>query len=451
MAHYLKFPAIFLAAALLVGDTASAVVRKALSSSVQEEEEPNGLRTRQPAPQNLPQNRDVEELPQPERDTRDPLVELGLIPSTPPAPPQRVSPVPIDHSYDLQSDGSYDVVGSFLDPDTLGPRSRPAYPYNAPEYFPGHDAEPEEWGDLLELPYVRLGWFADVDATVMLPQVSAHFSSATRLDGVFPGNPVTLSAAKLDWSIMPKLELGYRFEHGLGELRMSYRNISGTGTDPLAGFDTAGLGTLQTNLQVHIVDLDCCYLEFSPHGLPKGVPWVSPLFKIPGRRSLGRRLTNDWFTMPVERRIYFGFRAATLFYDSTGEGDLLRERVTSNFSGAGLHFGFQMNQQFTESLPLFWHARGECSGMFGMVSQTFERTDKLLGLTGAGGPRYDSIGLPTLNVEVGLSWVPNLPDRQSRITVAYQFEQWFSFGEVRPESNASFLLQGVLARYERKF
>ena len=86
--------------------------------------------------------------------------------------------------------------------------------------------------------------------------------------------------------------------------------------------------------------------------------------------------------------------------------------------------------------------------MFGNLAQTFTRTAG--GVTGTNGFKYDAMGVPTMDLEIGLAYVPTWPCRNSRITVGYRYEQWFSWAESN-DSTVSIYFSGIVARAEYKF
>jgi hypothetical protein len=389
-----------------------------------------------------------EELPNPKQDPIEALIKSGVLPPASTEEAQVVVPTTPDHSYEAKSEGAFDAVGSYEDPSVTGPRRRPMYPYGHERYWYGHDANVEGWGDLLELPHVRLGWFADAEATVFRPHVNGSFNSGTHLDGTFPGNPVTLGPGGMDWNFMPKIELGYRFEHGLGELRGAYRYLGASGTDPLPSFDSAGQGTQFTNVRLDIFDFDFYgSLEFNAEGLPR----FFMLLLDPGRLGLGKPATPGLLVPPLEMRWFFGARAVNFTYDTVGRGDLLQEHVGSRFQGAGFHFGIDLNQRLPIAAPLFLHVRTEGAGIYGLMSQQFSRT-VTGGPSASGGFAHDGVGVPVATLELGVAWVPHWPSRDVRVTFAYQYEEWFSWAQTSvTDTNADLILNGMLVRGEWKF
>jgi len=275
------------------------------------------------------------ELPSPTQDPTETLIQAGVLPPASTGESMPAVPGVQEYMYDARSQGAFDAVGTFDDPNTIGPRNRPLYPYGHNNYWYGHDANVEEWTDLMELPHVRLGWFADVEVTAFQPKVRGTFNSQSFLDGTFPGNPVTLGPGTMNGNLMPKFELGYRFEHGLGDLRLAYRRIDASGTDPLAGFDSGGAGTLNTSAKINIIDLDFFgSLEFNAESMPL----IMTLLKSPFRWGLGKPTVRNRLVPPLEMRWFFGARYANFAYDTIGSGNLLFEHVHERFEGGGVPF-----------------------------------------------------------------------------------------------------------------
>jgi hypothetical protein len=340
---------------------------------------------------------------------------------------------------------SFDVVGSYLDrpSPTLG---RPGYPYNNGDIpWEAQDADPESWSDLGELPYVQLGWHANVDTNFYYAKVYNHLRSHTLLDGAFPGDPIDLGIASLDPAISPRIELGYRYERGLGEARFGYQYYGFDGIDTIAGYDPGGLATRTSSTRGHVFDLDLCYLEFNSAGLPLFIP---PLFKVPGRLSLGRRLAPRWFASPLEVRITMGGRGANFYTDSMAVGPTTTDRAMSNFWGGGLHWVFDLDQRVHEDSNLFLHARAEGSGTFGTVHQTFTRTRGGVTASAVEPPQW--LGVPTVGLELGMKYSPDITTRNLRFTAAYHYEQVFSYAQTTA-STLDWGMNGVLFRGEYKY
>lgn len=379
-------------------------------------------------------------LPPPVAD--DPL----LFPPSTPAPAREILSQPVPNWYNRNSPGAYDQAGTQPGQVEVGPR--PMYPYGHDEYWYGHDADVERWGNLLEVPYCRLGWYATVQTNINKPSIGRpSFNSGDLLAGTFPGNPVTLGASDLNWNVSPRLEVGYRYEHGLSEFRVGYQYFNANGSQGLAGFDSSGTGSLRTVVNYNIVDIDMlCTKDLNAESLP----FVPPMVKSGGRAGLGRPLTPNWLIPPLEINWTWGIRLASTFYESTGNGDLRHERVANTFNGVGLHYAMQLNQRLSRRYPVFMHFRAEGSGMYGYLYQTYERVDFLSATGAAGNYRADGIGVPTVNVEWGLNLVPHWPERDFRLTGAWVYEEWFSFANSK-SANANLIMHGLMLRGEFKF
>ncbi len=76
-----------------------------------------------------------------------------------------------------------------------------------------------------------------------------------------------------------------------------------------------------------------------------------------------------------------------------------------------------MNQRLNEDWPVFLHLRADGSGTFGQIDQTFRRTRGADSAVATDPQQW--IGVPTVSVEAGLAWAPNLPYRTTRVTLAY--------------------------------
>ncbi len=190
-----------------------------------------------------------------------------------------------------------------------------------------HEADPESWGDLAELPYVQLGWFANVDTNVYAARALGMFQSDALLDSVFPGDPINLGISPLSVNVSPRLEIGYRYERGLGETRFGYQYYNFEGNDTIAGYDQGAAAQRHNRVFGQVLDLDFCEFEFNPGG----VPLIHPLFKFPGRSGLGRPLTPQLHPPPLEMRFLIGGRGAQYYTAVNAVGPNTIDSVTSNF------------------------------------------------------------------------------------------------------------------------
>ncbi len=226
---------------------------------------------------------------------------------------------------------------------------------------------------------------------------------------------------------------------------MSVQSYAFDGRDNVTGFDPAGTAIRHSSIRGNLVDIDLCWFEFNAEGfaLPRNT-----FFMIPGRLGLGQPPVRNRLPPPLEIRFIFGARGGNMYFDSAAQGATTYERIMSNFNGGGLHFVTEVNQRLRPGSAFFWHGRAEGSGMWGFIDQSFTRTQG--GLSATSGPTGLTIGVPTVNVEFGISWGPDSPNRYRRFTLAYQYQEWFSFGAT-DDSNANLLLNGILARGEYRY
>jgi hypothetical protein len=242
----------------------------------------------------------------------------------------------------------------------------------------------------------------------------------------FPGN-------RLDATVTPRFELGYRLPDGFGELKLGYRFLDTSGSDTLT-FGDLGPAAQKGRLDVNFVDLDYGMWEFS--------------------------LGPDW-----EMRWFLGLRYATAFFDSqvaflhpvtvtslpfgTGPFTRLSESEAEGSWHIGAHGVLEVGRKlWLRQLTLFGRLEG--AGMWGRVHQTFLET--FVEAPGATRTSVRStLGSPSVATQVGLSW--DLPNwNHSRFLIGYQFEKWWQLG--RGNNDFSFGTlddQGIFLRAEFNF
>ena len=104
-----------------------------------------------------------------------------------------------------------------------------------------------------------MGWFAGVDLYVVHPEIDSQVNNSNLGPGdPFHGtftNATRLPVGDMNWTVMPKIHVGYRRENGLGEIIASYRYVHSEVSSTLVNFDAAGAGQLNTRSQAHVLDL----------------------------------------------------------------------------------------------------------------------------------------------------------------------------------------------------
>src|SRR5207253_2591637 len=104
------------------------------------------------------------------------------------------------------------------------------------------------------------GWFGQVDVGYLAPHLKNELiNTVTFADG--STTTVGLPAARLDWTVSPRFEVGYRLPTGFGGISLSYRFLVAEGTDFIAGLD--GSAVLKSRLDFHVADLDWSSREYT--------------------------------------------------------------------------------------------------------------------------------------------------------------------------------------------
>ncbi len=287
---------------------------------------------------------------------------------------------------------------------------------------------PREVAPDLNPPGQTLGWYAGAEIGILKPHLKGGLTTPSGFSGP-SGGPIALPLGSLDWTGVPQIHIGYRFDQGAGELRLSYRLIASTGSDSVPGFgDATGPASLRTRLNVQSFDLDYIMPEFLSEG----------------------RDVSRWFFRELQAGV--GLRAASAFFDTnlTGGGQP-NTRARSSFGGVGPRAFVELRQDLGRPDVQFY-SRVSGAGLIGPVNQQFSQTGAPDGSVAPGfygtGDRHNGIGV--LQAEAGISWCPNVKNRRWRLTAAYSWERWWNFGRT-DDSQAELTLQGAILRAEFRY
>jgi len=229
----------------------------------------------------------------------------------------------------------------------------------------------------------QMGWFTDVDAGFLKPHLLNHVS----LPVTFPDGSSTqvgVNAVPLNWTVSPRVEIGYRLPTGFGGFALSYRNMTSQGSQTLIGAD--GPATLTSVLNVNVVDLDWVSVEYT-----RWNKWEM-------RWRFGLRYLNA----------YFGSQANEPFAEAAA-GTTINQKATSNSTWAlGPHFGIDVRRRLD-----FWGlaATGflDVSDGWSRLRQDFfaSSTTSALGTPQTGSLSVStSSSAPVLTARLGLTWEP---------------------------------------------
>lgn len=262
------------------------------------------------------------------------------------------------------------------------------------------------------------GWFVAVEAGAVVPHIRNELTGTVSLLGFV--DRFQVPAADLDWTVSPRIELGYRFAEGYGEALISYRTLRTDGLDTVNNFDPFGPGQVQSTLELFVLDLD-----YANRAVALGPPW--------------------------DLKWKAGLRGVDVCFSSWARGQLLDQWENNNFQGIGPHAGLDLWRSLGPGgVSLF--ARVEGAALFGRVRQRFE--ESLLApnggafATGCSAVRQNHT-VPTINVQAGLGWMPPFHPGL-HFAAGYQIEDWWNIGQTSA-SNAELTVQGIFLRGEWRY
>jgi len=293
------------------------------------------------------------------------------------------------------------------------------------------------------------GFVFNVESSVLWPHFTNQlqgghapdFSVGAPPSGGLPitGDIVRFSGNRLDATVSPRFEFGYRFPDGFGELRLSYRFMATKGSDvtvvaPPFANDNLGPAAQTGSLDVNIIDLDFAMRQFS-----LGPDWEM-------RTAVGMRYATAF----LDSQVTF-LNPVTLVGSPFGTAPFTRltqtEVVGNRYFGA--HAVLEVGRRlWVPGLTLFGRLDG--AGMYGRVHQTFKET--FVEPPGFTQQRVtNGVGTPMLAGQVGFSY--DIPEwNHARFLIGYQFEEWWQFG--RGDNDLSFgplYDQGIFLRAEFTF
>jgi hypothetical protein len=296
------------------------------------------------------------------------------------------------------------VVGT---PPVLVPPPPPVPP--PPLFQDGH------WNDLANCPPVEPGLFGDIELDVVGPHIKNRLTENVTLAPGFV-DTVHLPTASLDWTFSPRFELGYRLPGNGGEFTAAYRFLISDGQAFLPGFADGFGGTLKSNLNLEVVDLQY------------GAGWFSP--------------APYW---DVKWRL--GIRMVDVFFDSTACNEFLEQRTTNHFIGIGPLGSLEAWRRL--DLPgLALVGKLEGSVPVGSIHQGFEEVLTLGPGNQIGGAtsQRQTQAVPTLGLDLGVGWTPPWK-HYVRFSTGYHLEQWWDLGLVN-DSRANLTTQGLFFKGE---
>jgi hypothetical protein len=275
---------------------------------------------------------------------------------------------------------------------------------------------------------LSVGWFAGVDLYFVHPEIDSQVNNTNLAPGdLFHGtfkNPTQLPVGDMNWTVMPRIQVGYRRENGLGEFIASYRFLQANSSGTLLNFDAAGAGQLHTRSQAHVLDLVCAYTD-----LTEGLAWYFPAVQHYG----------------------VGLRVASWIFDTTANGQqTLEERAGNVFIGGGPVVNYE-GTWLTTWRSVTFNGGFDAAGVGGFNYQRFAETAIVSGSVQTAGGRTDGRGTatPILGVWGGMSWVPDWQNQAFRLSAGYRWERWWNFPDAGAQNDLT--LQGPFVRGDFKW
>jgi hypothetical protein len=289
-------------------------------------------------------------------------------------------------------------------PDQPRSLSLPAPPLGPPP--PDLERPYFQLNPLLDPPqWPRPGWFTAFQIDIIHPHFFANQLKGTVVTPSKNVN-VALGSARLNWTVAPRLEVGYRLASGFGSFSVSDRGFWTDGTGPFSG--PAGSFTRTSHLGVNYTDMDYASREYTP--------WAN--WSMNWR--VGVRVAYTWFDTRVDQP----FDAA-----ATGNG-VFAARTVNYTTGAGPHFGLELDHGFSQP-GLFFVSKLDIADTFSRVRQRFSEASTTL--TPAGKPSRGEFldrfwqEIPILNFQVGLGWHPPAYPNV-HLFMGYVYEFWWQVG-----------------------
>lgn len=276
----------------------------------------------------------------------------------------------------------------------------------------------------------EIGWFADVDAGILKPHLLNHLNqSITFPDG--SSTTVGVNAVPLNWTVSPRIEIGYRFPTGFGGFALAYRNLASKGTQGLIGAD--GPGTLSSRLNVNVVDMDWVSNEYTRRS-----SWEL-------RWRIGLRYLNA----------YFDSQANEPFAEAALGTTIYNQRTTNSTWALGPHAGVDVRRHLGfGGLAIVGFVDASDGWSFMRQNYFASSTTNAFGFpqTGQLIVTNDSAA-PVLTTRLGLNWQPPASPNL-RMFIGGQWDYWWNIGRNSASATAAtgyFFDSGFLLRGEWNF
>ncbi len=312
---------------------------------------------------------------------------------------------------------------------------------------------------LLDPPALGLpGWFGDVDIGILKPHLVNQLSLPVPLPligppGIPPGIPpsvtpstgqnfitppmpstpesvtVGVNPSRLNWTVSPRFEVGYRLPSGFGGIAVSYRFLTAQGSDGVIGAD--GPATLSSRLVYNIGDLDWVSHEYTP--------WQ--FWQL--RWRVGLRYLNSYFDSQADEPVA-----------AAAAGSMIsNQRTTNSVWALGPHAAVDLRRPLN-----FWGLAAlgflDVSEGWGRVRQNYfvSVTSGSNGLPqSAEASISSSNAVPVVTARLGLNWQPPAYANMN-LFAGYQLDYFWNTGRMGSFTTFGYFFDsGILLRGEWNF
>jgi hypothetical protein len=272
------------------------------------------------------------------------------------------------------------------------------------------------------------GWFLDVETALVGTHVYNRIVSILQV-GPAQFDNVHVPGAGLDWTVMPRFEVGYRLPHGLGEFLVSYQFLTTQGATDI--LNSQGVSHQTSRLNWNAFDFDYANRQFQ-------------------------------FLPEVEMRWHVGVKLASTFFDARADqpgatdpftGGAIEQRTSNYFIGAGPHVAGEIERRLcVPGLTLY--SRLDFAWLWVHLHQHFEET--LAGTAGfppgvAAADTRINQGVANFGLQAGVHWSPPAYPF-AHFYGGYLFQAWQQVGRNDNNgSNADVLQHGIFIRGEINF
>ncbi len=297
--------------------------------------------------------------------------------------------------------------------------------------------------DRTELP--QPGWLVDVDFGILGSSVAERLGQTDPAGQITVGVPgtshtsdvVTVPMARLDWTVSPRIEFGYRLPSGFGEVDVAYRFLSaeGSGTTPAGSIESPDTAAaLSSHLDMNLADLDYASRETSL-GPNWGLKW-----------RIGLRYADVFFGSQADEPV------------TEAPSGVFERAISNNFWGIGPHAAVELSTS-RSSEGFRWVGRLDLALLFGETEQRFAETSTTPGATGyLGGETHfaNAQQVPMLGGFLGLEWRPSQYPSLN-VLLGYTAEYWWNVGRLSDpdfysgQSAGEVGLQGPVFRLEYNY